>query len=125
MVHERCIKSVGYTGCPAKQVPLLFLDLIFCLFLFFLHFFSILNKFSFHLFFFQCLIFFIFFLFLVSSSFLLFFKFFDCCYFLFLSSANEVSTGSTCQFLSVCLFVCLCFFPVFFSRPQIGSYTGF
>ena len=26
---------------------------------------------------------------------------------LFLSSANEVSTGPTCQFLSVCLFVCL------------------
>ena len=25
----------------------------------------------------------------------------------FLSSANEVSTGPTCQFLSVCLFVCL------------------
>ena len=26
---------------------------------------------------------------------------------LFLSSANEVSTGPTCQFLSVCLSVCL------------------
>ena len=27
----------------------------------------------------------------------------------FLSSANEVSTGPTCQFLFVCLSVCLCF----------------
>ena len=47
----------------------------------------------------------------------------------FLSSANEVSTGPTCQFLSVCLsvclFVCLSVFPVFFSRRLIGSYTGF
>ena len=39
----------------------------------------------------------------------------------FLSSANEVSTGPTCQFLSFCLRV----FPVFFSRRLIGSYTGF
>ena len=49
--------------------------------------------------------------------------------FYFLSSANEVSTGPTCQFLSVCLsvclFVCLSVFPVFFSRRLIGSYTGF
>ena len=29
--------------------------------------------------------------------------------FKFLSSANEVSTGPTCQFLSVCLSVCLSF----------------
>ena len=43
----------------------------------------------------------------------------------FLSSANEVSTGPTCQFLSVCLCVCVCVFPVFFSRRLIGSYTGF
>ena len=38
---------------------------------------------------------------------------------LFLSNANEVSTGPTCQFLSVCLFVCLCF-QSFFSRLLIG-----
>ena len=42
----------------------------------------------------------------------------------FLSSANEVSTGPTCQFLSVCLSVCLfvwlSVFPVFFSRRLIG-----
>ena len=42
----------------------------------------------------------------------------------FLSSANEVSTGPTCQkkfvCLSVCLFVCLSVFPVFFSRRLIG-----
>ena len=35
----------------------------------------------------------------------------------FLSSANEVSTGPTCQFLSVCLFV----FPVFFSRVKLDD----
>ena len=32
----------------------------------------------------------------------------------FLSSANEVSTGPTCQFL----FVCLCVFPVFFFKAS-------
>ena len=38
----------------------------------------------------------------------------------FLSSANEVSTGPTCQKKCVCLFVCLFVFPVFFSRRLIG-----
>ena len=47
----------------------------------------------------------------------------------FLSSANKVSTGPTCQLLcvclSVCVFMCLFVFPVFFSRRLIGRYTGF
>ena len=45
--------------------------------------------------------------------------------FKFLSSANEVSTGPTCQKKCVCLFVCLSVVPVFFSRRLIGWYTGF
>ena len=47
------------------------------------------------------------------------------CSYEFLSSADEVSTGPTCRFLSVCLSVCLFVFPVFFSRRAIGWYTGF
>ena len=42
----------------------------------------------------------------------------------FLSSANKVSTGPTCQFLSVCVCVCVSF-RSFFSRCLIGWYTGF
>ena len=40
--------------------------------------------------------------------------------FLFLSSANEVSTGPTCQFLCVCVFVCLfvCLSGLFFKASN-------
>ena len=43
----------------------------------------------------------------------------------FLSSANEVSTGPTCQSLYLCFFVSLFVCTVFFSRHLIGWYTGF
>ena len=42
----------------------------------------------------------------------------------FLSSTNKVSTGPTCQFLSVCVFVYVSF-RSFFSRCPIGWYIGF
>ena len=40
----------------------------------------------------------------------------------FLSSANKVSTGPTCQFLSVWVWICV---SSFFLRRLIGWYTGF